>query len=844
MSSIPAPLYETYAGLAQQFFVPDETGVFLTSIDLFFQNKDPFVPVTIQIRTMVGGVPSNVVLPFSEVTLDPSDVKISADAKEPTKFTFPSPVYLSGPLQQEVRQSPIASNQTQQYAIVVLSNSNNYKLFIAKQGETSLETNTQISQDIGRTGSLFKTQNASTWVPSIIESLKYTLYRANFNQEGLVRFFNTPLSVGNNGLNICGKNQFLSIDKKISVGIGTTIATSSEIKPGITIKQGSVASGKVVSFGSSITNNSNLNVVNVGAGYTDGVFANVELVSTTGYGQGARATIQVSAGTIETATVTSGGLGYASGDLLTISSMGQNIGFGALFSVVSISNPNSINLEKVQGNFSVGITTLTYINSSNVETSLGVGATITSITNDSYYTGDYLKVLHYNHGMNLQENFVEIRNFRPLNTEVNSRLSADFSSGSLSLESTNGFETFEGLAVSGSNLGYAIIGNEIISYSGITNSQLTGVTRSIDYIAGDSNGCFPPMVILPTYSTGTYVYKYELNGISLRRINKTHNFADVDIDTHPIEIDSYHIKIDTSTAGKDRSSDGLYFNENEYTGEAGTYISQNIQYNSLTPNIRNTIPSSTTLSTRVRTISGTSIDGNEDSFEDTGFVDFPLDKTVNFTSPRIVASRINELNFDFDTPGNRSLELDYYMKTTDSRVSPVLDIDDCYVLLTSNRVNSPIKDYSSDERIRSLDNDPHEFVYISKAVELKIPANSIKVLLTADLNINNDVRVLYRIFRKDVKSINYEPFPGYSNYRVDQDGIKRVIDPSKNDGSADSPYVLDSVSKTYDLEFSVDDLPDFEAFSIKIIGSSTNQALSPSLRLVRAIATKRPSLWK
>jgi hypothetical protein len=39
------------------------------------------------------------------------------------------------------------------------------------------------------------------------------------------------------------------------------------------------------------------------------------------------------------------------------------------------------------------------------------------------------------------------------------------------------------------------------------------------------------------------VFKYELNGVSLRRINKTHNFSDADLVTYPTDLDHYYVKV-------------------------------------------------------------------------------------------------------------------------------------------------------------------------------------------------------------------------------------------------------------------------------------------------------------
>ena len=46
--------------------------------------------------------------------------------------------------------------------------------------------------------------------------------------------------------------------------------------------------------------------------------------------------------------------------------------------------------------------------------------------------------------------------------------------------------------------------------------------------------------------------KYELNGVSLRRINTTHKFSDTDMDTYPIDVDHYWIKVGIDSRGNDR----------------------------------------------------------------------------------------------------------------------------------------------------------------------------------------------------------------------------------------------------------------------------------------------------
>ena len=164
--------------LAQTFLIDDEGGVFLTSIDVFFSTKDAAIPVTVQVRNVVNGYPGQKILPFSEVTLNPSAVNTSTDGTTATKFTFASPVYI---------QSNV------EYCFVVMANSQDYNAYVARIGETSLDTNRTISAQ-PYAGVLFKSQNGMTWSAEQNEDMKFTLRRAEFsNVTGEVTLTNDSL---------------------------------------------------------------------------------------------------------------------------------------------------------------------------------------------------------------------------------------------------------------------------------------------------------------------------------------------------------------------------------------------------------------------------------------------------------------------------------------------------------------------------------------------------------------------------------------------------------------------------------------------------------------------------
>lgn len=833
--------------LAQSFSITDNTGVFLTSVDIFFETKDDIVPVTLQIRPIISGVPSNEIVPFSEVTLHPDNVQLSVDASIPTRFTFKSPVYLPGPQQLEVRNSLEGSERISEFAIVILSDSTRYRVFISESGSTNIEDNstTPIQPSLG---SLFKSQNGSTWTPSQYEDLKYKIYRADFVDNASLRFFNSKIPLREENITIIGSNQFVPLSKKVVVGLGSTGYDSNGIQNGVTIVQStSNANGKLIGIGSSIKN---LIISNSGFGYTNGTFSEVPLISETGVGAGAKATLVISNSTVSTVTITSGGYGYLNGDSLIIpeKEYGLNVGFGAQFTVSEVSNKgNSFILDNVQGTFIVGINTINYRDLSGVLVS--TGATVNSITNDPYYDGLHMKIFHPNHSMHSAENYVEISKVLPIQSDVRSNLSFPITADDLTifLDSVVEFGTFEGLPVSTENPGYLIVNGEIIKYTQININQntITATERNVDLKLGES----------VSHTEGSLIYKYEFNGISLRRINKIHNFAEVDSENHPINLNSYYIKIDTSDTDFDNQLIGtnrennLYFSQTEQIGEPGSVITNNIQFESIRPNISHFIPAKTNLSCKVRTFTGTSIGGNEKSFVDTGFKNISLTGTTDFDAPRLICSNVNEQKFITESPGSKSFTMEFLLSTTDSRVSPVIDLINTKAVLSTNLINSPsgvneASTYLDDDSVRGLVSDKHSAIYVSKPINLAISANSIKVLLSASHTVENDIRVLYRIFRADSPELsqNYELFPGFKNYDVDGQNVRRVIDRSKNDGSSDYKALISSERSFRDYEYTIEDLPDFSAFSIKIVMASTNQAIPPLIKELRAIATKKPSV--
>ena len=73
------------------------------------------------------------------------------------------------------------------------------------------------------------------------------------------------------------------------------------------------------------------------------------------------------------------------------------------------------------------------------------------------------------------------------------------------------------------------------------------------------------------------------------------------------------------------------------------------------------------------------------------------------------------------------------MSSSDSNLSPVLDVKNATFILGRNKINNPVgvENYANDEKTKALRGDPHGSVFISELVTLKNPATSLKVLVAA-----------------------------------------------------------------------------------------------------------------
>ena len=761
--------------LAQSFLVPKENGVdgiFITGGELYFKTKDPEVPITVQVRTMRDGAPTETVIPFGEVQILPEDVNLSDDGSAATRFKFKTPVYLQGGFE---------------YCFALLATTAKYLTFITRMGEVDLLLNSVYNRQ-PYLGSLFKSQNSTTWDASQLEDLKFKLFKAKFvtNTPSTVIFYNHELPMGE----LRKANPVTAYSKRQLVSIAST--TNLSFDQGTTITQSSGVSGKVFATGGPVEDGtSGLSLTGAGIGLTptsgNFTYTGIGFTSLTGYGSSVTASINISAGAVNTITVTDGGNGYQVGDLLLSNNIG-NTGSGVRVTVGVVTETNLLVVDDVQGNFIVGAAT-THTDGG------GTGATLTNptaVSSDPIRDGHTLLIDHVNHGMHSSSNVVKLEDIVGDIEPTSLTTKIDENSSVIIVEDGSQFTSFEGTTVSGINTGYVKINKEIFGYTAVNGNELQQITRAVD------------SSLKSNHAAKSFVNKYEFNGVSLLKINKEHN-----LDNREKTFNSYHIPLsDTSKS----------FNSTKVGGGSKVRASQNVPFEYINPKLNVITPSGTTLSARIKTTSGTSLSGNEASFQDQGYENIALNKLNVLDSQRIVASKTNEYNL---LGNDKSFALELTMSTLNENVSPIVDLETANIILTSNLVNEKVNDYVTDRRARLSGFDPNAGIYETQKINLEFPSNSILVQFDGHRDEEADLRVFYKLFREGTS-----------------DGDQVYI-PFNTNGSSDkqiNPNV--GYNEFSEYKFTTNNTPLFNGFMIKVVMTSTNQAKAPRFKNFRAIALR------
>ena len=772
--------------------VESKGGAFITGCDLYFNTKDERIPVSVQVREMANGYPTTKVLAFSDVTLLPSQINLSENGTVSTRFTFSSPIYVT---------------ENREYCLVVLSDSNEYKLWISRMGEDDITNDRTISEQ-PYAGVLFKSQNASTWTADQYEDLKFILHKAEFaeNSTGTAVFNNSQLAIGNGGISRLRHNPIETLKPQLKIILSDHVANftiGAEITQTDTNPVPSAIVREVVQ-GISGSSNSYIIVDDVQGEFREGVASGANyiyrLVSSRSI---ANLTLTGVTGTFTVDEPISNGTG-ASGMVTA-----WNAGSGLL------------TVKSVTGTFAPADPITQTINSQTTGSgTIGSGGVASSgdDINDyasapiSYFNkATEVTVHHANHCMHDVANNVKIEGciseVAPTIIDsayhTNGITASDGVSGTFQLHvaDASAFHTLiNGSAVSTSNPGYIILRDpevgqkhfEIVQYNGISSDG------KILTLPSGSRGQAGTAALV--HNASTIIECYNLDGIPLVEINKLHTqIGSPTLDTYKIAVTSV-------------SSNGIR------NGGSRVTSTQNIQFEQFYPQIQMTVYPETDVDPRINVVSATSLlDGNntnEASFINDGvFIDCIANEDNYLGFPKMVCSQVNE---DAKLSGSKSLNFQLLMSTTNKNLSPIVDRDRCSLITTSNRINQiPAANSNAEDRTGDL----NSAVYISKVMNLLQPANSLRVSFEAWRHPDTEIHVMYRTMPVGT-SLTFDEI-GYTYFN--------------GNGKEDKTVAKTEGILYRDLEYTFEGT-EFSSAQIKIIMTSRNQAYVPELKNLRVMA--------
>ena len=271
------------------------------------------------------------------------------------------------------------------------------------------------------------------------------------------------------------------------------------------------------------------------------------------------------------------------------------------------------------------------------------------------------------------------------------------------------------------------IDDEIIKYTAISGTTVSSAVR------GQNN------TTAVAHSAGATVEFYMLHGVPLTEINKTHNaLANINIDSYTVTLTTSPVISGGSTTAQNGGSEVI-------ATENAIFDTGNTQLGTLK------LPK-TDITTKIKPMTATSPSGTQSSFVNTldaNAIDIDLDANVDFDKPFMVASSINET---LENNGEKSFFMDINLSSTNSDVSPIIDLDRASWIAVGNRLNSinsssdvyPTADYNDSTQ---PDGDNNAAIYMTRKVALENPATAIKVFFAANRHNTAEIEVYFKALR-------------------------------------------------------------------------------------------------
>jgi len=294
----------------------------------------------------------------------------------------------------------------------------------------------------------------------------------------------------------------------------------------------------------------------------------------------------------------------------------------------------------------------------------------------------------------------------------------------------------------------------------------------------------------------------DINGLDETEINTTHTSIS------NVTLDSYDITVSTTASA---------------TGDVGgssVAVTQNRLADIVNLNLQSLTVPGTNASYSIRTTTGKSIGGTENEFSltaETSAQSVIANDNIYFTAPQMICSEINETN----EVGGKSFYVNVSMTTSNTKLSPIIDLQRASVIAVQNRLNNPQSgdpDYVDDTASTGTSTSA---VYCTRSVSLENASTALDVRLTSNIRSSSEVEVYFRLSGPEIterlEDLSWTPF----NTNGEED-------------TTVSPAEDDETFKEY--KYTASNLSEFTAFQIKIVMKGTNSSYPPVIRDMRGIA--------
>jgi hypothetical protein len=280
--------------------------------------------------------------------------------------------------------------------------------------------------------------------------------------------------------------------------------------------------------------------------------------------------------------------------------------------------------------------------------------------------------------------------------------------------------------------------------------------------------------------------------------------------------------------------------ETALSGGTSLQTERNVLMDEFLANINTFFPTdATTMSTGAEFTGGVSLvtanNATNNAYTELSSVNIVPYRLTRFESPRVIASaRIEEDEFTGPSAGRKSVTFTSSLATTDTYISPVVDLQTLSISSVSNFIDNQTADSATAAEPNTTFNNPIDFVadsaansgsslskHITIPINLEEPAVGLKVLLGANRPSGSFIDLYYRTL------------PAGSD--TDIENIKFILATEDTSIQTDDNR---SIFRQYEYTIGgqAGTLTPFSTFQLKIVFRSQNSSRVPRIKDLRAIA--------